>query len=108
MTYRVDLAVRALTELQALYEEKQVERTEAAAQWFNGLAVALFTLKQLPQRCPRIPEQDATSREIRHLLYGKKPHVYRIVFEISEQRAMVRILTICHGARKLPRSSLLN
>ncbi len=108
MTYRVDLALRALDELQILYEEKQVERTQVAAQWFEGLVAALFSLQEFPRRCPRIAEPNTADRELRQLLYGRKRHVYRIIFEVHEQRSMVRILTIYHGARKPLRPALLN
>jgi toxin ParE1/3/4 len=35
---------------------------------------------------------------LRHLLYGKKPNVYRVILEIDEARKVVRVLTIRHGA----------
>ena len=37
---------------------------------------------------------------LRHLLYGKRPHVYRVIFEIDEPRKVVNVLTIRHGAMK--------
>jgi mRNA-degrading endonuclease RelE of RelBE toxin-antitoxin system len=36
----------------------------------------------------------------RHLLYGKKPHVYRVLYEVDEERQAVWVLTIRHGARR--------
>lgn len=39
-------------------------------------------------------------RPLRHLLYGKKPHVYRVLYEIDEPQRTVWVLTIRHGARK--------
>ena len=35
---------------------------------------------------------------MRHLLYGKRPNVYRVIFEIDAPRKVVRVLTIRHGA----------
>jgi mRNA-degrading endonuclease RelE of RelBE toxin-antitoxin system len=37
-------------------------------------------------------------RPLRNLLYGAKPHVYRVIYEIDEPRRVVRVLTIRHGA----------
>ena len=34
------------------------------------------------------------------LLYGKKPHVYRVIYQIDEQRQLVTVLAIRHGARE--------
>ena len=53
-----------------------------------------------PNRCPVAPETRKLKRNLRHLLYGKKPHVYRVIYEIEEQRQTVWVLTIRHGARR--------
>ena len=47
---------------------------------------------------PRRP--DGGKRKLRHLLYGKKPHVYRVIYEVDEGRQAVWVLTIRHGARR--------
>lgn len=39
-------------------------------------------------------------RKLRHLLYGRKPHVYRVIYEIDESSCTVWVLTIRHGSRK--------
>jgi toxin ParE1/3/4 len=46
------------------------------------------------------PEAAKSRRPLRHLLYGKKPHVYRVIYDIDEQRQLVTVLTIRHGARE--------
>jgi mRNA-degrading endonuclease RelE of RelBE toxin-antitoxin system len=33
-------------------------------------------------------------RKLRRLLYGPKPHVYRVIYEVDEPRQTVRVLTI--------------
>ena len=38
---------------------------------------------------------------VRKLLYGRKPHTYRVYFAIVEDT--VRVLHIRHGARKEPK-----
>jgi hypothetical protein len=34
------------------------------------------------------------------LLYGKKPHVCRVIYEVDEGRPAVWVLTIRHGVRR--------
>ncbi len=36
---------------------------------------------------------------LRHLLYGKRPHVYRIIYAIDERRRVVNVVHIRHAAR---------
>src|SRR5215469_13050890 len=107
MTYRVDLANRAARDLEFLYLEKNAAESQAAARWYNGLERAVYTLESYPYRCPAAPEARKLKRKLRHSLYGEKPHVYRIIYEIDELRRTVWVFTIRHGARQgLKRSDL--
>lgn len=36
---------------------------------------------------------------LRQLLYGRRPHVYRIIYDIDEGSGIVHVLHIRHGAR---------
>ncbi len=105
MTYRVELANRAIRDLEALYLEKNAAESPAAAQWYNGLERALYALEKYPYRCPIAPEARKMKRELWRLLYGKKPHVYRVIHEIDERQRTVWVLTIRHGARRTLKSS---
>jgi toxin ParE1/3/4 len=98
MTYLVEQTDRCARDLAALYEEKNAVESIAAARWFNGLENAVDTLATYPRRCPIAPESKKARRLLRHLLYGKKPHVYRVIYEIDELHKLVRVLTIRHGA----------
>jgi len=100
MKYRVELTSRAASDLDILYVEKNAAASPAAASWYNGLEAAVYSLESYPHRCPVAPEGKGSGRRLRHLLYGKKPHVYRVIYEIDEQRKLVSVLTIWHGARK--------
>jgi plasmid stabilization system protein ParE len=100
MTYRVEFSVRALLDLEVLYFEKNVAESRAAARWFNGLQDAIEGLATLPNRCSLAPEAKGENRELRHLLYGKKPHIYRVIYEVDESRQMVKVFHICYGARR--------
>jgi plasmid stabilization system protein ParE len=99
MTYRVELTDRAARDLNVLYVEKHATGSPPAARWYNSLEEAVCSLEHSPYRCPAAPVA-GKSRPLRHLLYGKKPHVYRVIFEIDEQRQVVTVLTIRHGARE--------
>jgi toxin ParE1/3/4 len=43
--------------------------------------------------------------KLRYLLYGNKPHVYRILYRIDEKSRTVAIRHIRHGARTPIKSS---
>jgi len=66
--------------------------------WFAALQDAIASLAEFPVRCPLAPEKVAFPFEVRHLLYGRKPHVYRILFTIEDQT--VYVLHIRHGRRQ--------
>jgi mRNA-degrading endonuclease RelE of RelBE toxin-antitoxin system len=66
----------------------------------HRLEEAVYALATYPNRCTVAPEARKLRRELRHLLYGKKPHVYRVIYEVDERRQTVWVLTIRHGARR--------
>jgi plasmid stabilization system protein ParE len=105
MAYHVEFAARAARDLEILYVEKNAEESQAAARWFNDLESAAFSLATYPNRCPLAPEGKKLKRGLRHLLFGNKPHVYRIIYEVDERRITVSVLHIRHGARKPLRAS---
>jgi toxin ParE1/3/4 len=100
MTYRVELAHRAIRDLEILYVEKNAAESQASARWYNGLEEAVYTLATHPYRCPAAPEARKVKRKLLHLLYGKKPHIYRVIYEVDERQKTVWVLTIRHGARQ--------
>ena len=105
MTYRIEFAARAARDLEILYVEKNAAESRAAARWYNGLEEAVYALASYPDRCPVAPEARKTKRKLRHLLYGKKPHVYRVIYEVDERRQTVWVLTVRHGARRRLKTS---
>jgi toxin ParE1/3/4 len=105
MAYRVELAARAVCDLEILYLEKNVAGSDAAGRWYNGLEEAVSKLADHPQRCSRVPEMKKIKRDLRHLLYGSSPHIYRIIFEIDAQNKVVWVLHIRHAARKAVKPS---
>jgi toxin ParE1/3/4 len=88
--------------LKPFYVEKNAAESQMAFQWYQGLEEAVYALAIYPDRCPVAPEAGMLRRELRHLLYRKKPHVYRVIYEVDERRQTVWVLTVRHGAgRKL-------
>jgi plasmid stabilization system protein ParE len=71
---------------------------DTGLRWFQGLKDAIATLSEMRERCPLAPENKNFAFEVRHLLYGRKPHVHRILYTIEGDTAF--ILHIRHGLRQ--------
>lgn len=96
MAYPVNLTSRAERDLIQLYEEINAEHSDAALKWYRGLVDAIISLEEQPNRCPVTPEND----RLRNLLYGKKPHVYRVIYQVLEKKKQVDLLHMRQGARR--------
>jgi toxin ParE1/3/4 len=97
MTYRVEVTTRASHDLDSIYQYIQAADSRHAATWFNGLYTALQSLSEMPHRAPAIRENPSQH----HLLYGTKPHIYRIIYFIDDTKRQVTILSIRHRARSV-------
>jgi plasmid stabilization system protein ParE len=101
MDFRVELTQRAQRDIAAFHVWLQGEDAgEAGAKWFAALRGAIESLAALPARCPIAPESRESPMEIRQLLYGRRPHTYRILFSIDQQ--IVHVLHVRHGRRRPP------
>ena len=96
VAYLVSLTARSERDLAFLYEKIGAKASGAALKWYRGLKQAILSLEQNPNRNPLTPE----SNEFRHLLYGNKPHVYRVIYRVLEKQKQVDVLHIRHGARQ--------
>ena len=96
MAYRVKIMPRAERDLCNIFDWIGADSSEAAFTWYGGLRDAIRSLRSSPGRCPVTPED----RNLKHLLYGNKPHVYRVIFRILEKQKQVDVLHIRHGARQ--------
>jgi toxin ParE1/3/4 len=96
MAYLINITARAKRDLDSLFEEIHAYDSEAALKWYRGLYAAILTLERLPNRCPATRENS----QLRHLLYGQKPHIYRVIYRILEKQKQVEVLHIRHGARR--------
>jgi len=99
MEYRVVLADSAKADAESLYRWVIERAALRGPEWFEGLMDCLYSLNHSPRRCPLAPEARRSHREIRNLLYGKPGRLYRIIFEVDEERHTVWILHIRRGAR---------
>jgi plasmid stabilization system protein ParE len=90
MAYRVEVTARALRDLAMIYRRIEAGASAQAARWFNGLEDAIFSLEEHPTRAPFTPENST----LRHLLYGKKPSLYRIIYKVEQDSSTVRVVHI--------------
>ena len=96
MAYAVSLTARAERDLDEIYEHLRAAESAAIRRWFENLKRTIFTLQEHPNRCAVTPE----SKKIRHLLYGHKPRICRVIYLVVEDEKRVYILHIRHGARR--------
>jgi len=99
MAFRVETTAEAEREGEAILEWLLSQHAgEAGIRWFLALEDAIASLANFPERCPLASENARFPFEIRQLLYGSKPHRYRILFTIDGDRVIV--LHIRHGRRQ--------
>jgi toxin ParE1/3/4 len=96
MAYLVNITLRAERDFVSLHDEIHAGESDAALDWFRSLKEAVLSLEEQPNRSPVTPEK----RQLRHLLYGSKPHIYRVIYRFVEKQKRVDILHVRHGARK--------
>jgi plasmid stabilization system protein ParE len=89
---------RAQRDLSAIYDWIDAGSSDAALTGYRGLKDGIRTLRTGPNRCPVSPED----RELWHLLYGNKPHVYRVIYRATESRSRS---TCCTSATAPGRNS---
>ena len=95
MPYHVDITRRAERDLAAIFGAIDAANSRTSARWNSGLVQSLLTLEISPRQCPKTPEDP----NLRHLLFGKKPHVCRVIYALDERLQIVTILHIRDGAR---------
>jgi plasmid stabilization system protein ParE len=99
MAFRVETSAQAESDANSILEWLLSEHAgETGIRWFLALDDAIASLAAFPERCPLAPETRRFPFEVRQLLYGRKPHAYRILFTIDGDT--VKILHIRHGRRK--------
>lgn len=68
-----------------------------AVHWYEQIFVAIGTLREMPDRCPLVPEVNLSKKGVRQLLFGvgTRPS-HRIVFTINPDVKTITILRIRH------------
>ncbi|HZL25815.1 MAG TPA: type II toxin-antitoxin system RelE/ParE family toxin [Acidobacteriaceae bacterium] len=98
MVYLVNLTDRAARDLDIIYGFINVPGSAGAARWFSRLQSTISLLAAAPHM-GKVTREDKAVREV---IYGKKPHQYRILYEIIEDEHRIDVLTIWHGRRRPP------
>jgi len=57
--------------------------------WLWGISQSVISLSKFPERCPISSESEAFDVIVRQLIYGKKPHTYRILFSIQGEKVFI-------------------
>jgi plasmid stabilization system protein ParE len=98
LAFQVDITDPALADAEdyVRFVREVKKEPEAADRWFRGLVEAIYSLEDLPERCPVIPEREEFSYEIRHLVYFS----HRIIFRVERERNRVVIYRVYHGSRQ--------
>lgn len=101
MAFRVDITPSAERDLETILQWLQEQRAgETGWRWFLALEEAFHSLSEQAKRCGIAPETVLFPFEVRQLLYGKRPHVYRILFAIEGD--VVNVLHVRHSRRRQP------
>ena len=84
MAFRVELSAQAQSDVAAIYAWLTSQTAgETGERWFVALRSAIASLFDMPTRCPLAPESQDSPVEVRQLLYGRRPNVYRILFAVQ-------------------------
>jgi plasmid stabilization system protein ParE len=79
MTFRVETTAAAEQEADAILDWLVSQHAgDVGMRWFLALQDAIASLAQFPERCALASESAIFPFEVRQLLYGRAPHVYRI------------------------------
>jgi len=60
-----------------------------AEKWLWQVSRAVSSLTKFPERCPVGEESKAFDVEVRQLLFGSRPNVYRMLFSIFDGKVFV-------------------
>ena len=106
MTYRVIIQPRAEREIREAphWVLEQSKSRVTTLRWVRSIRAKIETLKTSPQRCPVDPDSEVYGEEVRVLLAGKQPGIYRVLFAIRQDK--VHVLTVRHSARQSLREEM--
>ena len=79
MAYTVKLTALAEADAYAAFERIREVSPDRAEKWLWKLFAAIQTLEEMPARCPLVSEAEELGHPVRHLLYGKRTGIFRIL-----------------------------
>jgi plasmid stabilization system protein ParE len=95
---QIQITGPAKADIQEAYQWWAENRSaDQAAEWYERIFEAIYTLQSMPARCPRAPESSLSLAEVRQLLFGvgSRP-THRIVFHFDQEADTVTILRVRH------------
>ena len=105
MAYQVVLADAAKAEASQIYDWVVARAPIRGPEWFEDLIDSLYSPeRELPFRCPFARAAETVRRQIRCLVFGKRKHGCRSLFEVDEERRAVWILHFAMERYKLSRA----
>ena len=93
--FRVEITPAAEADIAEIGDSIAQDSPGNTTAFILALEEQISSLEALPERCPRIPENEILGTSYRHLLHGP----YRTIFRVTG--ATVVILRVIHGARLL-------
>jgi len=98
VTHTVILSPRARDDLRrnAGWMARNVS-VRSADRWLARAEAAVNSLANHPERCPEADEAAELGFDLRALLHGRRPHVFRVLFTIDGDA--VNVLHVRHAAQ---------
>lgn len=62
---------------------------DLAEGWLWGISQSVTSLSKFPERCPVSAESEAFDVVVHQLIYGKKPHTYRILYSVQDNKVYI-------------------
>ena len=103
MAFRVEIGPQALADIAAIYRQIEPDAPLNAARWMISVAEAIYSLENMPARCPVASESEDLEQGVRFLLHGRKNRAYKIYFAIRHETPVsgtIRVLHVRHWARE--------
>ena len=110
MAFRVQIAPRALADVEEAFLYIRQDSPDRASRWLFGIINAINSLERMPERHPVAPESEDLGQEVRVLHFGRRQHVYKVFFSIQftgRDRGTVRVFHVRHGVRRKPTAAEL-
>jgi toxin ParE1/3/4 len=84
VTYRVVFTARARADAVEQFRYLVQRSPAAAGRWYTGLEKAITKLSSMPERHPIAEDEtEQLGINLRQMLYGRRPGVYRILFSVE-------------------------